>query len=96
MNDEIGFASSVGGQSERHAERLRNPSARRIEVHELHLAARNARGQPCDQAANCASTNHDHPISNVRPGIPQTIERGFEVGGQHGPRGGHVSRQHVH
>ena len=80
------------GLGEAQAERARELRARRIDVDQRHLGARDARAQKADQRADHARA--DHGDAAGRPGrrVPGRVERGLHVGGQHRARQRHVGR----
>src|SRR5262245_19159058 len=95
MNHDVGIARSVSRGCEWNAKLPRYLRAVRVDVDEPHVAARKTRCQPRHEASDRPAANHGHPITQVRTRIPQAVQRGFEIGGQHGSPGRDVVWQHM-
>ena len=93
-NDEI----AIGRRGVR-AWRSRAPSAarklraRRIDIDQRHLGARQPRAQIGDQRADHARADHRDAVGRARRRVPDRVERGLHVGGQHRARRRHVVGQ---
>ena len=77
---------AASGAAKRAAEALRQRRARRVDVHHGHARGRDARQQRGGQQPDHAGADHQHPLAGERRGIPQHVQRGFHVRGQHGAR----------
>ena len=96
MDDEVRVGTRRCGRGETYAERARDRGAMVVDVHELHVRRRHARRQPGDQAPNGAGADDRHAIARVRTRVPQHVDRGFQIRGEHGARRRHVVGQQMH
>ncbi len=88
--------AALGRQRERDAERGRDRALARFDVDELNLRAGRACREPRDEAADRAGADHGDAIADARPEVPEAVDRGLEVRGEHRARGRHAVGQHVH
>ena len=52
--------------------------------------------QPCDEAPDSACADDRDAVSHTRLRIPEPVDRGLQIGCQHGARRGHIVGQRVH
>jgi len=54
-----------------------------VQVDQLDLAAGDASRQPGEQAAEGAGTDDGDPLPETGAGVPEPVERGLQVRGEH-------------
>ncbi|WP_382326584.1 hypothetical protein ACFJGX_16665 [Hydrogenophaga sp. UC242_50] len=97
VDDQIGLGLRRFGQGKTGTERGRDARARGVRVHHLHAALGQARREPGHQQAKRAPAHHGDVLAWVGLAVPQGVDGGFQVRGQHGARGGHPGGQrHQH
>ena len=96
MHHDVGAIGRRRRRGECHTERARDGRPLRVDVDELDDAAGDPAGDPGDQAADGSSADHGHAIADVRPRVPQPVDRGLHVRRQHRSRRRHVIGQDRH
>ena len=96
VHDQVLFAAGPLGVSEVRTQCGGNGRPGRVDVHQLHLHAGDLAGEMRHEAAQRAGADHRHPIAHAWRHVPQCIDCGLHVGGQHGPLRRYVFRQRQH
>ena len=99
VEDHVGVAGSpeIRRGREAGAEALRNGPAAGVKVHHRNIRPRQARREVSHQKAHQPRAHHHDPVPRPGAGIPEGVEGGLHIGGQHGParrQGVGQGRQH--
>ncbi len=90
---DVDVARGVFGRAERDVECGGRLCLARVDVDELHVAAGDACGEPCDQAADRACADDRDAIADTRRRVPQPVHGSFEIRSEHGATGRQIVRQ---
>src|SRR5262249_24439037 len=96
VEDEVRVARRAGGWGKRRAACAGDPCAMDVAIDQLDLTTRNPGGEPRYQTPHRAAADDGDAIAGLRLTIPEDVDRGFEVGRQHGTLWRHLRRQRMH
>ena len=91
VNHDVRAVAHGLGPREPDAERLRDGRPPRVEIDEFHVAPVDASRQPRSKAADGARADHHETVANPGVGVPQAVDRRFEVGASTARGGGTFS-----
>ena len=87
---------AASGQREVDPERRGDRRLARVDVDQLDRGSRHAREQRRGERADHAGADHRDPVADPGRRIPEAVERGLQVGGQHRARVRHGVRHRHH